>query len=99
MNQPPYLSFDPETRHVRLVPHEQSFVQDPYAAYRWLHRNARSFYWEDFGFWCLGGHDDVNRLLRDRRFGREKPAGAPDSQGVAGDRLHLTDFDAIEANS
>lgn len=99
MNQPPYLSFDPETRRVRLDPHEQSFVQDPYEAYRWLHRNARSFYWEDFGFWCLGGHDDVNRLLRDRRFGREKPAGAPDSQGVVGDRLHLRDFDAIEANS
>ncbi|BCH25630.1 cytochrome P450 [Mesorhizobium sp. L-8-3] len=99
MIQPRYLSFDAETRRVGLDPHDQDFVQDPYEAYRWLHQAARSFYWEDFGFWCLGGHDDVNRLLRDRRFGREKPAGAADSQGVSGDRLHLVDFDAIEANS
>lgn len=100
MTQPslPCISFDPKTRRVKLDPHDQSFVQNPYEAYRWLHQRARSFYWEDFGFWCVGGHDDVNRLLRDRRFGREKPAGAADSQGVS-DRVHLTDFDAIEANS
>ena len=95
---PSYLNYDPATRRLRLDPHEQRFVQDPYEAYAWLHANARSFFWEDFGFWCLAGYDGVNRLLRDRRFGREKPAGA-DDQGLAGDRSHLTAFDAIEANS
>jgi unspecific monooxygenase len=99
MTQLPYLSFDPETRRVRLDPHEPRFIQNPYEAYAWLHGTSRSFFWEDFGFWCLGGFEDVNRLLRDRRFGREKPTGAADSQGNSGERLHLRDFDAVEANS
>ena len=96
---PPYLSFDASTRRLRLDPHEPRFVQDPYEAYAWLHRTSPAFFWEDFGFWCLGGYDDVNRLLRDRRFGRQKPAGAADDQGYGGDRSHLTHFDGIEANS
>ena len=41
----------------------------------------------------------MNRLLRDRRFGRQKPEGAPDSQGNSIDRAHLRNFDGIEANS
>lgn len=96
---PPYLSFDPVTRHVRLDPHEPRFVQNPYEAYSWLHGASPAFFWEDYGFWCLGGYDDVNRLLRDRRFGREKPAGAADDQGYRGDRSHLAHFDGVEANS
>lgn len=96
---PPYLSFDASTRRLRLDPHEPRFVQDPYEAYAWLHRTSPAFFWEDFGFWCLGGYDDVNRLLRDRRCGRQKPAGAADDQGYGGDRSHLTHFDGIEANS
>ena len=31
--------------------------------------NAPTFFWEEYGFWCFAGYDDVNRLLRDRRFG------------------------------
>jgi unspecific monooxygenase len=93
------LAFDPVTRHVRLDPHEPSFVQDPYEAYRWLHAASPAFFWEDFGFWCLGGFDSVNRLLRDRRFGRQNPGGVPDTRGTGQDRRHLAAFDAIEANS
>jgi unspecific monooxygenase len=96
---PPYLSFDRATRHVRLDPHEPRFVQNPYEAYAWLHEASPCFFWEDYGFWCLGGYDEVNRLLRDRRFGREKPAGAGDDQGYGGDRSHLIHFDGLEANS
>lgn len=96
---PPYLSFDPATRHVRLDPHEPRFVQNPYEAYAWLHQAGPTFFWEDYGFWCLGGYEAVNRVLRDRRFGREKPAGAADDQGYRGDRSHLSHFDGIEANS
>src|SRR5262245_32120404 len=100
MTQPPaYLAFDASTRRVRLDPHSAEFVQNPYEAYSWLHGQASAFFWEDYGFWCFGGFDDVNRLLRDRRFGREKPPGAADDQGYAGDRAHLKDFDGIEANS
>ncbi|MGB3390122.1 MAG: cytochrome P450 [Pseudaminobacter sp.] len=96
---PAYLDFDLPTRRLRLDPHEQRFVQNPYEAYAWLHASASTFFWEDYGFWCFGGYDDVNRILRDRRFGRQKPQGAADNQGKPGDRRHLAAFDAVEANS
>ena len=98
--QPPtYLSFDAATRRLRLDPREPRFCQNPYEAYAWLHGQGSTFFWEEFGHWCLGGFDDVNRLLRDRRFGRQNPAGIPDSRGVGADRSHLQSFDAVEANS
>ena len=96
---PPYLAFDPATRRLRLDPHEPAFFQNPYEAYAFMHGASSAFYWEDYGFWCFGGFDDVNRLLRDRRFGRQNPAGIPDSRGVGADRAHLAAFDAIEASS
>jgi len=96
---PPYLSFDASTRRLRLDPHEPDFYRNPYEAYAWLHAQGSTFYWEDFGHWCFGGYDDVNRLLRDRRLGRQSPVGIPDSRGVGADRSHLESFDAIEANS
>src|SRR6476620_11277294 len=96
---PPYLAFDPASRHLRLDPHEPAFFQNPYAAYAFLHGASNAFFWEDYGIWCFGGFDDVNRLLRDRRFGRQHPAGIPDSRGVGQDRTHLAAFDGIEANS
>ncbi|UVK44958.1 cytochrome P450 [Mesorhizobium sp. AR07] len=96
---PPTLAFDPATRHLRLDPHEPAFFQDPYKAYAFLHGTSNAFFWEEFGIWCFGGFEDVNRLLRDRRFGRQNPAGIPDSRGVDQDRSHLKAFDGIEANS
>ncbi|MEI8716078.1 cytochrome P450 [Mesorhizobium sp. ISC11] len=96
---PPGLVFDPATRHLRLDPHEPAFFQNPYEAYAFLHGASNAFFWEEFGFWCFGGFDDVNRLLRDRRFGRQNPAGIPDSRGIGQDRSHLRAFDGIEANS
>lgn len=95
----PYLGFDPATRRLRLDPHEPAFVQDPYAAYRFLHAQGSSFFWEEYGIWCLGGYDEVNRALRDRRLGRQKPPGAADSIANPGGRNHLAAFDAVEANS
>lgn len=96
---PSYLEFDAAARRLRLDPHEPAFVQNPYEAYAWLHGASGAFFWEDFGFRCVGGFDAVNRLLRDRRFGRQNPAGIPDSRGLDQDRTHLTAFDAVEANS
>jgi unspecific monooxygenase len=95
----PYLDLDRGTRRVRLSPHEPAFVQDPYEAYAFLHAQAPTFFWEDYGFWCMGGFDDVNRVLRDRRLGRQRPPGAADDQGNCGDRAHLADFDALDATS
>ncbi|TGQ32312.1 cytochrome P450 [Mesorhizobium sp. M4B.F.Ca.ET.190.01.1.1] len=99
MPPPAYLAFDPAGRRLRLDPHEPAFFLNPYEAYAFLHGAANAFFWEDYGFWCFGGFDDVNRLLRDRRFGRQNPAGIPDSRGVGQDRSHLAAFDGIEANS
>ncbi|MER8433929.1 cytochrome P450 [Mesorhizobium caraganae] len=98
-SMPPYLSFDPAARRLRLDPHEPAFFQNPYDAYAFLHGASNAFFWEEFGFWCFGGFDDVNRLLRDRRFGRQSPTGVPDRRGVGMDRSHLAAFDGIETNS
>ncbi len=95
----PYLSFDAATRRLRLDPHEPRFFDNPYEAYAWLHARGDVFFWEEFGHWFFGGYDDVSRLLRDRRFGRQNPAGIPDSRGIGEDRSHLAAFDAVEANS
>lgn len=95
----PYLSYNPATRRLKLDPHEAAFVQDPYTTYRFLHEAGSTFFWEEYGLWCLGGWDDVNRALRDRRLGRQKPPGSADSIGNPGERKHLSDFDAVEANS
>ena len=95
----PYLSFDAATRRLRLDPHEPRFFDNPYETYAWLHGQGGIFFWEEFGHWFFGGYDDVSRLLRDRRFGRQNPAGVPDSRGIGEDRSHLAAFDAVEANS
>jgi unspecific monooxygenase len=94
----PLFSFDPATRHLSLEPHQPAFVQDPYAAYRMLHKTSPVFFWEEFGIWCFAGFNDVFRLLRDRRLGRERPAGVPED-GYAGPRDHLKDFDAFASHS
>ncbi len=94
-----YADFDPTSRRLRLDPREKRFYQDPYETYAWLHAQGGIFFWEEFGFWCFGRFDDVNALLRDRRLGRQNPAGIPDSRGVGADRTHLTSFDAVEAHS
>jgi cytochrome P450 len=99
IEKPAGLHFDPATRRVRLDPHEPSFVQEPYAAYAFFHSHARAFFWEDFGIWCFCGYEDVNRLLRERKLGRERPGGYLNFPESSGDRGHLRAFDAVEARS
>jgi cytochrome P450 len=93
---PNYLSFDPATRRVSLDPHEPRFVQNPYEAYAYLHAVAPTFFWEEYGLWCLSAYAEVNRLFRDKRFGREKPGGY---LAHVGTRKHLEAFDRLEAAS
>ncbi len=96
MTQPDYLDYSAQTRVMRLDPHNAHFVNDPYPAYSWMHTTAPIVFWEEFGFWCLAGYDDVSRIFRDRRFGRERPGGYLAS---VGERPHLADFDRLEAGS
>ncbi|MBX3569228.1 MAG: cytochrome P450 [Rhizobiaceae bacterium] len=97
--QPSYLRFDPASRRLSLDPHEPAFVQDPYPLYAFLHDHARAVFWEEYGMWCFCGFDEVNRLFRDRRLGRERPGGYMASVAAQGDRTHLADFDRAEASS
>lgn len=94
--KPDYLEFEPAGKLVSIDPRNDEFVQDPYRAYAFLHDVAPAFYWQEFGFWCLAGFDDVNMALRDRRLGRERPVEATHETG---ERDHLRDFDRVEAHS
>lgn len=97
--KPDFVQFDETSTRLSLDPHEPRFFQDPYPAYAWLHDGRRTFFWEEFGFWCFAGYDDVSLLLRDRRFGRENPSGPPSPQPTGSPRGHLKHFDALEQHS
>jgi unspecific monooxygenase len=95
----PALQLDPKSRRLHLSPRDPAFVQNPYDAYARLHEEAPVVFWEDLGLWCAARYDDVNRLLRDRRLGRERPGGYRAHVEAAGDRHRLAAFDAVEATS
>lgn len=52
-------------------PTDDAFVQNPYLAYERLRALGPLVDWAEYGFACAHGFDLVNRLLRDRRLGRE----------------------------
>jgi len=56
---------------VSLDPRHDHFVQDPYPFYAELRARCPVFYWKQLGHWCFADYDDVNAMLRDRRFGRQ----------------------------
>ncbi len=95
----PYLRWNPADRTASIDPHAPAFVQDPYPAYAVLQDASSCFFWEEYGMWCLSGYDAVNRLFRDKRFGRERPGGYMAAVRAAGDRSRLSAFDAVEAGS
>lgn len=96
---PVSFRLDAANRRLRLDPHDDAFVQNPYVAYAELHRAARAVFWEDLGIWCFSGFDDVNRLLRDRKLGRERPGGYMNFPAGTPSRAHLAAFDAVETSS
>jgi cytochrome P450 len=56
---------------VSLDPRHEDFVQNPYPFYAELRARCPVFHWEQLGHWCFADYDEVNALLRDRRFGRQ----------------------------
>ncbi len=57
--------------HRSADPRDPALYADPYRLYTEIHSSGETtFFWEDYGFWCVAGFDDANALLRDRRFGR-----------------------------
>ena len=65
------MKIDSTTRSINLDPRDTQFYENPYPYYRRLHAECPVFKWEQYGHWCFSRFDDVNALLRDRRFGRQ----------------------------
>jgi unspecific monooxygenase len=55
---------------VRFAPTDTSFIADPYEDYAELRRSAPVLYDEATDHWLVSRYEDVDALLRDRRFGR-----------------------------
>ncbi len=63
-------------QHFRQSPTEESFVQNPHAFYERVRESGDPmFFWEDYGLAATVSCAQVSAILRDRRFGREAPAG------------------------
>jgi cytochrome P450 len=80
-------------RIVNQDPCDDSFVQNPYPAYDdW--RAQPWVYWQHYGMAVSAQHAVVQAVMRDRRFGREAPAGfAPEPPA------HLKPFYDFESRS
>ncbi len=65
------MKIDSTHRSVNVDPRETQFYENPYPIYRRLQAECPIFKWEQYGHWCFARYDDVNALLRDRRFGRQ----------------------------
>jgi unspecific monooxygenase len=53
-----------------FAPHDPAFIADPYPAYAELRASSPVLYDDATNHWLVSRYEDVNALLRDRRFGR-----------------------------
>ena len=77
---------------VEQDPRDRNFVANPYSQYAKWHVSGKPIFWKNYGFWCLFNFNEVNRVLRDRRFARLPPAIAA-TLPIA---PHMHDFAAAE---
>ena len=75
-------------------PRDPEFIQDPYGFYDRARAAAPLFMWADYDLPCTARYALVDALMRDRRFGRERPA-----EFRVDPPPHLAPFYAIEAHS
>lgn len=93
-----FLSIDAASRRVSLDARDPAFYRDPNPVYAALHAHCPTFYWEEQKQWYFTGYDQVNALLRDRRFGRQiLHVASREELGMAAPMPHLEHFDAAEA--
>ncbi len=91
---------DKQNRTIDLDPRDPDFYDNPYPYYEEIRADMAAFFWQQFGMWCFVGFEDVNRLLRDRRFGRQiLHVATREELGLSAPKPHLSDFDAVEAHS
>ena len=83
-----------------VSPSDPDFNQNPYPVYGEMQRLGPAFFWQDYGHVAFAGYDEVNALLRDRRFGREiTHIMSREEAGLPPVPEHLEPFYAFEANS
>ena len=94
------MQINAATRSVSLDPCDPAFYNNPYPAYQAIRAAVPVFKWEDYGYWCFARHEDVNTLLRDRRFGRQiLHVASREELGWAETSAHLAPFYAFEQHS
>src|SRR5260221_5839243 len=94
------MRIDAATRTLSLDPCDPAFYQNPYPSYRAIREVMPIFKWEHYGHWCFAAHEDVNALLRDRRFGRQiLHVATREELGWPENPQHLKPFYAFEEHS
>ncbi len=94
------MHIDAKRRSVFLDPRDPTFFNNPYPSYAVLHERCPIFRWEEYGHWCFAAHEDVNALLRDRRFGRQiLHVATREELGWPRTPEHLDPFHAFESHS
>ena len=95
-----FLRIDPTHRRVSLDARDPRFYGDPNATYAALHAQCPTFYWEEQRQWFFCGYDQVNALLRDRRFGRQiLHIASREEIGLPEPAAHTRNFDLAERHS
>ena len=99
----------PDSLTVRRDPRDADFYTNPYRDYAKWHLDHPVFYWQDYKLWCCCRFEDVNRILRDNRFGRQSPGPRQfqqrDAQGSETEQQdsltcpHMQDFQRVEQHS
>lgn len=97
---PSYFKFDPVTRRLSLDGRDPAFYLEPNRAYAAMHATSPTFFWEQEKHWYFTGYDNVNAILRDRRFGRQiTHVMSREEMGWPEPSPHLADFDRSESKS
>lgn len=97
---PAYFAFDPASRRLSLDARNPDFYSNPNAAYAAMHATSPTFWWEEEEQWYFAGYDEVNALLRDRRFGRQiTHVMSREALGWPEPPAHLADFERAESKS
>ena len=91
------VNSDSALRRLSLDPTDPAFYQNPYPAFEAMRAAGPAVFWEQLGLWCLTGYDDVNAVLRDKRFGREiLHVATREEVGIAEPPEHVRPFYEID---
>ena len=94
------MRIDISNRSVSLDPVDPDFYHNPYPAYHMIRAKVPVFKWDEYGYWCFSRHEDVNALLRDRRFGRQiLHVATREELGWSETPEHVKPFYAFEKHS